>query len=91
MFDRLVEEIQINLQIMTKMGKCLLVPFVDNLCKQFGPRSGPTKCLAWSGSKQFDTLMAFLKINFRNPDQPANNHQCGKTSLTLLVPTGVIC
>ena len=28
----------------------------DNLCKQFGPRSGPTKCRAWSGSKLFDTL-----------------------------------
>ena len=27
----------------------------DNLCKQFGIRSGPTKCRAWSRSKQFDT------------------------------------
>ena len=27
----------------------------DNLFKQFGPRSGPIKCLAWSGSKPFDT------------------------------------
>ena len=26
-----------------------------NLCKQFGPRSGLTKCQAWSGSKLFDT------------------------------------
>ena len=27
----------------------------DNFCKQFGPRSGPTQCGAWSGSKLFDT------------------------------------
>ena len=27
----------------------------DNLCKQFGPRLGPTKCWAWSGSKLLDT------------------------------------
>ena len=26
----------------------------DNLCKQFGPRSGPIKCQALSGSKLFD-------------------------------------
>ena len=39
----------------------------DNLCKQFGPRSGTvtTKCWAWSGSKLFDTLMVFLKVIFR--------------------------
>ena len=33
----------------------------DYLCKQFGPRSGSTKCRAWSGSKLFDTPMVFLK------------------------------
>ena len=27
----------------------------DNLCKQFGSRSGPTKCRVWYGSKLFDT------------------------------------
>ena len=27
----------------------------DNLCKQFGPRSGLTECQPWSGSKMFDT------------------------------------
>ena len=40
---------------------CLLVPSADNLCKQFGPRSGPTKCRAWSRSKPFDNLMKFQK------------------------------
>ena len=34
---------------------------VDNLSKQFGPRSGPTFCRAWSGSKLFDTLMLLKK------------------------------
>ena len=34
---------------------------VDNFCTHFGPRSGPTWCRAWSGSKLFDTLMVFLK------------------------------
>ena len=32
-----------------------------DLCKQFGPRSGPTKCRSWSGSKLIATLIAFLK------------------------------
>ena len=36
----------------------------DNRCKQFGPRSGPTKCGAWSGSKMFDTLMVFSEFYF---------------------------
>ena len=31
----------------------LLLSFVDNFCKQFGPRSGLTICRSWSGSKQF--------------------------------------
>ena len=36
----------------------------DNLCKQFVPRTGPTKCWALSGSKLFDTLIVFLKEFF---------------------------
>ena len=36
----------------------------DNLCKQFGPRSGPTKCWSWSGSNLFDTLIGFPKDFF---------------------------
>ena len=32
----------------------LLVSSADNFCKQFGPRSVPTKCRAWSGSNLFD-------------------------------------
>ena len=42
----------------------LLVSSADDLCKQIGPRSGPTKCRAWSWSKLFDTLMVFLKEFF---------------------------
>ena len=43
---------------------CLLVLSAHSLCKQFWPRSGPTKCPAWSGSKLFDSLMVFLKEFF---------------------------
>ena len=38
-----------------------LLSSTDNLCKQFGCRSGPTKRWAWSGSKLCDTLMVLLK------------------------------
>ena len=37
---------------------CLLVLSADYLCKQFGPRS---EHQAWSGSKQFDTLIVLLR------------------------------
>ena len=40
---------------------CLLVSSTDNICKQFGPRSGLTLSRAWYGSKLFDSLMVFLK------------------------------
>ena len=40
---------------------CLQVSSAHNLCKQFGPRSGPTKRRAWSASKLFESLMVFLK------------------------------
>ena len=47
--------------ILNRLTLCLLlVSSADNLCKQFGSRSGPTKGPAWSGSKLFDTLMLFL-------------------------------
>ena len=32
-----------------------LASSADNICTQFGPRSGLTKCQSWSGSKLFDT------------------------------------
>ena len=36
-------------------------------CWPFGPRSGPTECLSWSGSKPFDTLEVFgSRNNFKN-------------------------
>ena len=43
---------------------CLPVLSAGNLCKQLGPRSGPTKCLAWSGSKLLDALTVSLKEFF---------------------------
>ena len=36
----------------------------DDICKQFGSRSGPTQGRAWSGSKLLDTLMLFPKKYF---------------------------
>ena len=33
-------------------------------CKKYKSRSGPTKCRARSGSKLFDTLMVFPKVDF---------------------------
>ena len=41
------------------------VLYLLNLCKQFGSRSGPTKCRAWSGSKLFGTLMVYLNFPFK--------------------------
>ena len=55
----------------------LLVSSADNLYKQFGPRSGPTKCQAWSGSKLFDALIVFLKEFFEKVDFE-KNHQTTK-------------
>ena len=51
----------------TELTLCLLMFSVDNLCKQFGPRSGPTKHWAWSRSSYPNcfTLMVFLKEIFK--------------------------
>ena len=46
----------------------LLVSSADNLCRQFGSRSGPTIRLAWSGPKLFDTMMVFSKEFFEIAD-----------------------
>ena len=43
-------------------GNFFFLSSADNLCKQFGPRSGSMFYQAWSGSKLFDTLMVFWKI-----------------------------
>ena len=43
---------------------CLPMSSADNLCKQLGPRSGPTICRAWSGSKLIDTQRIFWKSLF---------------------------
>ena len=42
--------------------------FTNNFCKQIGPRSGPTKCWAWSVSKLFYTLLVLLKELFKKVD-----------------------
>ena len=52
----------------------VLVPSADNLCKQFGPSSGPTKRPARSGSKLFHT-MVFLKELFEKVHFEKKNHE----------------
>ena len=42
--------------------------FAENLCNQFEPKSGPTKCRAWSRSKLFYTLKVFFKEFFKKVD-----------------------
>ena len=44
--------------------KSFIILGPDILCKQYGPRSGPSKCLAWSWSKLLCTLVLFLKYLF---------------------------
>ena len=46
----------------------LLVASAVKFCKQFGPRSGPTKCWAWSGSNLFGTLIELPKESFKKVD-----------------------
>ena len=58
----------------------LLVWSADNLCKQFGPIPGPTKCLVWSGSNLFDTQVVFLKefiekVDFEKNQQMTKKHE----------------
>ena len=57
-----------------------LLSSADKLCKQFGPRSGLTKCWAWSGSKLFDTLIV-LTLVLLNPDIPCLCKQCRSRSV----------
>ena len=56
----------------------LQVLSADNLCKQFGPRSGQTERLARYGSNLFDTQMVFQKeffekVNFEKNQQTTKN------------------
>ena len=67
-----------RLYIRSYITLCLLVSSTDNICKQFGLRSGPTKCRAWSGSKLFDTLMVFLKEFFKKADSEKNQQTTKK-------------
>ena len=64
------------------------MPSADNICKQFGPRLGPTKCRAWSGSKLFDTLMVFpteffQKVDFEKNRQTTNKHEKSNSRQTV--------
>ena len=54
----------------------------DIFCKQFGTRSGLTKCRSWPGSKLFDTLMVFLKEFFEKVDFEKNQQRQKKSLRT---------
>ena len=52
-----------------KCYNSFLVQSTDSLRKKFRPRSRPTQCMSWSGSKLLDMLIVFLieyfeKVNF---------------------------
>ena len=64
-----------NVIINSFLHKWRLLSSADNLCKQFGPRSGKTKCRAWSRSKLLDTQMVFLKDFFEKNPQTTKNMQ----------------
>ena len=49
-----------------------------HICKQIGPRSGPTKRRAGSGSNMFDTQMVFLKDFFEKVDFEKNQQTTKK-------------
>ena len=85
----LVKETSNTFQQMTKTDDFVVIGSLtlylplssaNNLCKQIGPRSGPTKCRAWSGSNLFDTQMVFLKeflekVNFEKNQQTTKKHE----------------
>ena len=45
----------------------------DIVWKQFGPRTRTTNYRSWSGSKPFDTLIAFLKVLFEKVNLSDND------------------
>ena len=55
-------------------SQLLILSSTDNFCNQFGPRSGQTQCLAWSGFKPFDTLIVFLKEFFWKKSQQTTKY-----------------
>ena len=75
---------------------CLLVSSADILCKQFGPRPGPTECRTWSGYRLFHTLMVFLKeffekVDFNKNQQTTKKHEKLISRQINSWPTSVVC
>ena len=89
----------IALSVSLKLTICLLVSIADNFCKQFGPRSGPTFCWDWSGSKLFDTegipknfLKKWFWKNISRRQISMQNYPVGKVfTMTLMyAPTALL-
>ena len=74
--------------------KWLLLTSADFLCKQFRPRSGQTKCWAWSRYKQVDIdsiPKEFLKMLIKKKNQQttikhANLHSMQRDTVLLVRP-----
>ena len=72
---RLFHTYNISNIVSERLNLYLLVSTADNLCKQFGPRSGPTNRRACSWSKLLDFLMVFLKEFFNIVDFEVSRQQ----------------
>ena len=58
-----------------QLNSCLRASSAEYRCKQFGPRSGPTKRRGRSRSELFDILIVFLKYFFETVNcTPAGVH-----------------
>ena len=75
-------EMILKIQCWETSTVCLLVLSAEYRYKQFGPRSGPTKCRAWFGSKVFDTQMVILKEILERVDFIKNQHMTKKCKIT---------
>ena len=69
----------ISLKLLTFKRHILLS--ATDLCKQFGPRSGPTKCLDWSGAKTSVPERIFKTVNFEKKSQPMTKNYEKLTSM----------
>ena len=76
----------VNHALATRLTLYLPVLSAHNLCKQIGPRSGPTKGRVWSGSNRFDThwynwnnfLKKLILKKISRRQKSMKNFPCGK-------------
>ena len=76
------KRVQTTIHLSAYFNSCLLVSSAASLCKQFGPRSGPTKCRTWFRSTLFDTDDTLKE--FFEKDDFEKNQQTTKKNVKLL-------